>query len=316
MRVAAIRAAGSVGIAGYCDRLAAALDPLGVAYEPASAPRPGARSHYHLGNSSRRTLVQMLARREPVVVTVHDVVPRDRRLVAAHRAIVAPLLRRRATALVVHSEAAAGMLIALTGLGRERVRVIPIAAPRLAGASRGRARAALGWPEDEPVALLPGVLKSAKLVGEAASAATAAGWRLALAGRVRDADLVRRARAGGALVCADPDRPTYECAIAAADAVLVLRASSVGETNMPLLEALGAGRAVLATATGSIPEVAGGAALLCLPTTDGIRSGLHALADPVARSDWEARSAARAAELAPAAAARAHAELFGEVFGG
>jgi len=316
MRVAGIRADGSVGIAGYCDRLATALDPLGVAYEPAPAPRAGARSHYHLGNSSRRTLLQMLGRREPTVVTIHDVVPRDRRLLAAQRALVAPLLRRRGTALVVHSETAAGMLRALTGVRPERVRVIPIAAPRMGEVSRRHARAALGWPEDELIALLPGVLKSVKLVGEAASAASAAGWRLALAGRVLDAELVRRARAGGALVCPNPDRATYERAIKAADAVLVLRASSVGETNMPLLEALGAGRAVLATPTGSIPEVADGAALLCPPTADGIRHGLDELADPAERAAREARSAARAAELDPAAAAAAHAELFAQVFGG
>src|SRR5262249_47199071 len=255
-RPAAVRGAGipadrSGGIPGDRDRPAPppppparghqppppAPAPLGVPSEPAPAPRTGARSHYHLGNSSRRTLLQMLGRREPTVVTIHDVVPRDRRLLAAQRALVAPLLRRRGTALVVHSETAAGMLRALTGVRPERVRGIPIAAPRMGEVSRRHARAALGWPEDELIALLPGVLKSVKLVGEAASAASAAGWRLALAGRVLDAELVRRARAGGALVCPNPDRATYERAIKAADAVLVLRASSVGEANMPLLEA-------------------------------------------------------------------------------
>ena len=69
----------------------------------------------------------------------------------------------------------------------------------------------------------------------------------------------------------DPSDADYERAIVASDCVLCLRAGSVGETNGPLLDALGAGRAVLATATGSIPEVAGDAALYCDGTPDGIR---------------------------------------------
>ena len=73
----------------------------------------------------------------------------------------------------------------------------------------------------------------------------------------------------------DPSDADYERAIVASDCVLCLRAGSVGETNGPLLDALGAGRAVLATATGSIPEVAGDAVLYATgrPRCDPVGAG-------------------------------------------
>src|SRR4029453_5668751 len=99
------------------------------------------------------------------------------------------------------------------------------------------------------------------------------------------------------------------------DAVLVLRAGSVGESNSPLLDALGAGRAVLATATGSIPEVAGEAAVLGEPGALSTRRGLEALRDPHARRELEARARGRAAALSWAESAHEHAALFSELFG-
>ena len=316
MRVRGVRANGSIGIAGYCDRLATALGPHGVAYEPATAPRRGVWSHFHLGNSSRRALLHFPTHRGPCVVTVHDVVPRDRRLMALYRHVAYPLLVRRATVLVAHSAAAADMLVRLAGARPERILVIPHPVPHMAVTRRADARAALGWPEHDRLALLPGVLKPAKLIDLALAATAQTGWRLALCGQVRDAGLVRAARAAGALVLVGPDRSTYEQAFAAADAVLVLREGTVGETNGPLLEALSAGRAVLASRTGSIPEVAGGGALLCEPTSEGIRRGLADLADLSERAERERLAAERARLFDQGTAAAAHAELFVEVFGG
>jgi glycosyltransferase involved in cell wall biosynthesis len=143
-----------------------------------------------------------------------------------------------------------------------------------------------------------------------------AGWRLALAGAVQDPAAAAAARAAGAFVLDRPDVETYERAIVAADVVLVLRSASVGETNGPLLDALGAGRAVLATATGSIPEVAGDAALLCEPNADAIQYELERLRDPTERHELERRSETRAEELTWNASAEAHARLFAEVFRG
>ncbi len=113
---------------------------------------------------------------------------------------------------------------------------------------------------------------------------------------------------------ANPSDTAYEQAIVASDCVLCVRAGSVGETNAPLLEALGAGRAVLATATGSIPEVARDAGLYCEGTVDGIGAGLIALGDAAARAELERAAAERAGELTWRASAAAHASLFHEVF--
>jgi glycosyltransferase involved in cell wall biosynthesis len=159
-------------------------------------------------------------------------------------------------------------------------------------------------------------VRSVKLVSEAVAAASVSGWRLALVGEPREPDLVDYARGEGAYVRLSPDDATYQRALLAADCVLVLRRDSVGETNGPLLDALGAHRAVLATATGSAPEVAAGAAALCAPETPAIGRGLRALADENRRAELEALAAARAADLTWAASARAHRAIFEEVFGG
>ena len=169
--------------------------------------------------------------------------------------------------------------------------------------------------EDALIAAVPGVIKSVKLVREALIAASAApGWRLALAGRLVDRRIADAARAEGALVLGDPSDADYQRAIVASDCVLCLRAGSVGETNGPVLDALGAGRAVLATATGSIPEVAGDSALYCEGTPASIRSGLAVLADPSARAQFEQAVSTRAEGLTWQASAALHAVLFREVF--
>jgi glycosyltransferase involved in cell wall biosynthesis len=315
MRVAGVRAAGSLGVARYCDRLAAALAREGIEYEPRAAPLAGAECHWHLANSSRQPLWQAPLRSGPFVVTVHDVVPRTRALRPLYRGGVYPLVARRARRLVAHSRAAADLLVREAGIDADSIAVVPHPAPRPASTDRTLARRRLGWREDELVAVLPGAIKPVKLVAEAVAAAQALPWRLVLAGPVKDPGLAAAARRAGTTVLAAPADEDYEAAIVAADVVLVLRSGSVGETNGPLLDALGAGRAVLATPIGSIEEVAGGAARLCEPTVRGIRGGLEALADAGERAERERLSAERAAALTWDASARAHAELFSEAFG-
>jgi glycosyltransferase involved in cell wall biosynthesis len=139
-------------------------------------------------------------------------------------------------------------------------------------------------------------------------------FRLVLAGPVADRGAAEAARAAGASVLEAPDDQQYELAICAADVVLVLRAGSVGETNGPLLDAIGAGRAVLATGTGSIPEVAGEAARYCAADVGAIARGLALLADPGERAERERLARERAALLTWSASASAHAAVFEEVF--
>lgn len=317
LAVSAVCNPGSLGIARYVSRLEQALARVGVDYRPVRHGRGAGSAHYHLGNSSRALLVERPGRHVPFLVTVHDVVPRSRALGPLYRARVYPQLLEDARAVVVHSGFAADLLATVAGGRPRRLVVIPHPAPRPRAGRRVDARRTLGWPEDELLVVLPGVIKAAKLVREAVEAvASAPGWRLALVGRLADPGAARAARRRGALVLPEPDDAAYEHAIVAADSVLCLRSGSVGETNGPLLDALGAGRAVLATRSGSIPEVAGEAASYCDGTTAGIREGLVRLTDDRVRSDLEGRADRRAGELSWEASAARHVELFREVLGG
>ena len=240
-------------------------------------------------------------RRPPFVVTVHDVVPRTRALHPLYRVRVYPQLVRDAGAVVVHSAFAADLLVRVAGRRPRRLEVIPHPARRPTDTRRDAARRALGWPDDELIAVVPGVLKSAKLVREALAAVSQApGWRIALAGGFRDRSDEARARSEGALVVADPSDTEYERSIVGADCVFCLRSGSVGETNRPLLDALGAARAVLATETGSIREVARDAAVYCGGSEDAIRVALLQLssADVTSRVGARGREARCGADLA------------------
>lgn len=248
------------------------------------------------------------------VVTVHDVVPRTRALLPLYRALAYPRLARSA-AVIVHTRFAADMLVRAIGKRPARLEVIEHPARQPRATDRSEARRALGWPEDSLIAAIPGVIKSVKLVREALEAVSGApDWHLALVGRLGDRDVAEAARTTRALVLADPSDADYERAVVASDCVLCLRFGSVGETNGPLLDALGAGRAVLATATGSIPEVAGDSVLYCDGTPSAIRSGLASLSDASVRAELELAASVRATRLTWPASAVMHASLFREIF--
>jgi glycosyltransferase involved in cell wall biosynthesis len=311
--VAGVRSASSVGVSRYCERLADALAELGVDYALAERPAVGRSSHFHVANSSRHAILHA-RRASGYVVTLHDVLPRTRLLEPVYRALVYPVVSR-ARATIVHSGFAADLLRSL-GVHHRRLEVIPHPASVPGCRDPQAARAELGLDE-RLVALLPGVLKRAKLVEPAvrAYAAVRADWQLVLAGRVHDHAAADEARRLGALVLEAPDDVHYAQAMVAADVVLCLRERSVGESNGPLLDAIGAGRPLLATRTGSIPETAGDAALYVGPTADDISAGLRTLADESERAQRAAAAERRAAELTWTASARAHRDLFVEVLG-
>ena len=320
LRVYGVHEPRSLGPSRYVGRLAAACQEQGLQYVPASAPAVDTLSHFHLGNSSRRVVWQAARETRPYLLTVHDVVPRTRTLTPLYRRVVYPFAVARAASLLCHSRFAADLLGREAGIASARIEIVPHPASPAPTLTRSQALAALGLDEGPPLFVLPGVLKRAKLVAEVVGAARpllAAGrLRLLLAGKVADERTAQEALSAGARVLAFPDDAAYRACLAAGDCILVLRSRSVGETNGPLLDALGAGRAVLATPTGSIPEVAGEAVHYCQATERAIRTGLELLADGSVRSAFEQAAARRALELTWEASAAHHAALFREVFDG
>jgi glycosyltransferase involved in cell wall biosynthesis len=316
--VAAVHDPRSLGVHRYVERLSDALAELAFDYRPVSRPRHPGVNHFHVANSTRAVVPHAACQRRPFLLTIHDVLPRLAALRPLHRALVLPLCVRRASRVVVHSYHAAELLARTGMVARSRVVIVPSPASRPRSGDQAAARAALGLAaEGPPLFVLPGVLKQAKLVSETVSAARpllASGRaRLLLAGRVADEHIADAAVAAGAVVLREPPPVAYEQAIVASDAVLCMRADSVGETSGPLLDSIGAGRPSLVTAVGSGPEVAGDSARVVAQTPAGIRAGIEALLDERERSARATAARARAAQLTWAAAARRHMQLLAEV---
>jgi Glycosyl transferases group 1/Glycosyltransferase Family 4 len=314
MIVTGIRNARSVGIERYVRHLADGMGRTAVEYRVSDRPGNGP-NHWHLANSSRNAILQAARQRSPYVLTIHDVEPRARMLMPAYEAFVYPGVIAGAAKVLVHSSFAADLLRRHVDLHPSRLDVIPHAAPAAALRDRATAREVLGWPAEQLTAVLPGAARAVKLVRETIDAVRDTEWRLVLVGEPRDRRLVRYAADAGATIVSAPEDGVYEAAVAAADVVCVLRRDTVGETNGPLLDALGAGRAVLATRTGSIPEIAGAAAVYCEAETQSIRRALLSLRDEGLRRECEIRADGIAAGLGWDETAEIHRHLFEEVFG-
>ena len=197
--VSGVRNPGSYGVARYAARLAEALAFENVLYRVDDRPTTAQWVHFHLANSSRALLARGSGRAFACVVTVHDVVPRTRALVPLYRALAYPRLARCA-AVVVHSRFAADMLLRECARRPARLEVIhfPAQPPRVT--NREQARRSLAWPEDALIAVLPGVLKTAKLVREALASVSRAPGLAACARRAcpRSRARERGTRAGSA----------------------------------------------------------------------------------------------------------------------
>lgn len=312
--VTAIRARRSIGLRRYCDALALALEERGYHYEIMERPKRRQLNHWHLANSSRRLAWDRSARDTPLVLTVHDVLPRTAFLMPAYRRFVYPRALPAATRVVTHSRYAADLLMRTAALDARRIEIIPHGTT-VRASDRSAARRTLGLPIGDRLAVLPGVSKTTKLVREAitAVAESCSEWTLVVAGHGALAAVNAAGAPSGVIALESPSDGDYDAAIAAADAVLVLRSDSVGETNGPLLDALGAGRAVIATKTGSIPELAGEAALYAAPDARSLREALRQLADADERTQRERLAAQQAGSYAWPLVAEAHADLFDEV---
>jgi glycosyltransferase involved in cell wall biosynthesis len=86
--------------------------------------------------------------------------------------------------------------------------------------------------------------------------------------------------------------------------------------GLPVLEAMAAGTVVVAAQTSSLPEVAGGAAVLIPPTGQGVAEGIAAVLDgDVDRDDLRERGRARASEFTWERCADEHAAIWNDVVG-
>lgn len=197
----------------------------------------------------------------PAVVKLHGSdVNHNARLPGPRRQLAWAL--PRAARVVAVSRALADEVAAL-GVARERVAVVMngVDGERFRPADRAAARAALGLPATGAIALYVGNLKEAKGVLDLAAAFEPVAARRADAhlvvvggGDARPALEAAAARLPGRLHLVGPkpqaEVPTY---LAACD-VLALASWAEGTPNV-VLEALAAGRRVVATAVGGVPDL-------------------------------------------------------------
>jgi glycosyltransferase involved in cell wall biosynthesis len=247
----------SLGPRRAASDLTEALVADGVSARLVERPEPGGGLNAHLSNSSRSLLLP-LARRRRCLVTLHDVVPRSSR---AHRAlspIVLRILRRHR--VVVHSRHAADLL---HGNGfDDPVGIVPLfhlADDQPTEEARLAERSRLLRGHEGNLLVLAGRLTAAKGVDELIRVAgRGSDSSLVLLGNVADsaAAAALRSTPGNVSLVEDPDDSTFSLVLAAADAVLLPRRSSVGETSGPLVMAHALGTPVAMLDSGSGPEYA------------------------------------------------------------
>jgi glycosyltransferase involved in cell wall biosynthesis len=269
----------------------------------------------------------LLPRGRPLVITAHDVLPREARL---GQATAQRRLYERFDAVVVHSEHGRRRLTGELGLDPRRVHVIPHGAfSHLAAlaqptpARRGAAPPLLGVPpnEDRPVVLCFGLMRPYKGIDVLLSA-----WRgignaeLWIAGMPRmDIAPLRAAAPPGVRFIPrfipEQELPAY---FAAADLV-VLPYREIDQSGV-LFTALAFGRPLLLSDAGGFPEMAATGAARIVPAGDA--DALHGalvelLADPAVREEMAAAARlAAAGEYSWESVARSTLALYEELLEG
>ena len=253
----------SLGIRRHAEQLSTALTAIGVPVRVAAGPNGAGPVHFHFGNSSR-SLLPALARRRGDLVTVHDVLPRARWLQRVLTPAQTRLLARHR--VVVHSHHAADILRSRPP-GVEAL-VIPLSfqVPPRCGE---RPNAPPSQRPDQKVAVVAGVLKQAKGIGELVGAAGRhPGVRLVLVGRVADRATERQLSSLPDNVVHIPaaDDEAFLAELASADIVISMKRDSVGEASGPVVQAHLLGTPVAGLRVGSLPEYCGVGDLLLDPS--------------------------------------------------
>jgi glycosyltransferase involved in cell wall biosynthesis len=252
--------------------------------------------------------------RRPLVLTAHDVLPREPRpgQRAAQRRLYA-----RADAVVVHSEHGRARLVGDLGVAAEKVHVIPHGVLPLA--PDGALPAEL-QPAEGPVALFFGLLRPYKGLDVLLEAWRGiAGAELWVVGMPRmDTSVLRVAAPPGVRFV---ERFVSDGELAAlfrrADLV-VLPYREIDQSGV-LFTALGAGTPLVLSAVGGFPEVAAAGAAELVPPGDpaALRAALERLlGDPAARERLAAGARRAAAErYGWDGIARRHLELYARLVG-
>lgn len=246
----------SLGPRRAASHLADVLAADGFSVQLVERPGHGGRLNAHLSNSSRSLLLP-LARRRSCLVTLHDVVPRSSR---AHR-VLSPIVLRilRRHRVVVHSRHAADLLHE-NGFD-DPLGVVPLfhLVDRPTEDARLAERSRLLRGRDGNLLALAGRLTAAKRIDELIQAVgRATETSFVLVGNVADVATAKALKSAPANVTLveDPDDATFSLVMAAADAVLLPRRHSVGETSGPLVMAHSLGTPVAMMDSGSAPEYA------------------------------------------------------------
>jgi glycosyltransferase involved in cell wall biosynthesis len=272
------------------------------------------------------------ATRFPVVATIHDVMPLQfprlfRPWFRTYAAFVIPRLARLARAVITVSQAAKGDLVHYLGLAPERITVIPHGVdPCFAPLPRDDPAAAAvrrryALPEAyvlavgsvEPRKNLPRVLEAIRLLRDRPATRDVAlvhsgpeGFRPEDVGRaVRALHLDGAARFLG-YVPAEDLRALY------AGARALVYPSLWEGFGLPVVEAMACGCPVITSRVSSLPEVAGGAAVLVDPeSAEDIAAAVAQLwASDDARADLVRRGLDQARRFTWHAAARATLEVY------
>ncbi len=223
--------------------------------------------------------VAPLAGKLPLVLTVYDALalrhPELCRPVNRwHYRMLMPASVHKAARVIVPSRATLADLVACTGINEQKIRVIPLA-PRPGFAPQdeaARLRARTRWAEGKPYLLFTGNLEPRKnipfllRVFQRFRTAVRNDHKLVLAGRHAHGTQLVRAEITRLELGKDVFLPGYvpeaEFANLMAGAEVFLFPARGEGFGLPVLEAMAAGVPVVATEDGSIPEIAGPAALL------------------------------------------------------
>jgi glycosyltransferase involved in cell wall biosynthesis len=246
------------GVRRYAEELRDGLATHSVSAEVVAQPGPpGSLNHYHLANSTREVLKWVALREAPSVLTVHDVLPRQRLLRAVLPRPQGRLAGRHH--VIVHAGCTADLLRAHGFTGEATV--IPMGAPELELDEHAVARLRQELsPDGRPIVTMAGVSKTAKGSLELLDAARAnPELRFVFVGELADSRTRRAVAEAPSNVthAGVPDDDGFMLHLAASDVLACFRREWLGEASLTVTQAHAVGTPVAGFRSGFLPEYVG-----------------------------------------------------------